>query len=92
MNTAPDAVDQNGLTDAVGAFFTYGPGFTNGIYVLSALGIALMVLSLIAWVHTENRRLQETVERLRLKNNGATSPSATSTGDTSTGAAYGMEV
>ncbi len=92
MNTAPDAVDQNGLTDAVGAFFTYGPGFTNGIYVLSALGIALMILSLIAWVHTENRRLQATVERLRLKHNGATTPGAASTDATSTGAAYGTEV
>ncbi len=92
MNTAPDAVDQNGLAEGVAAFFTYGPGFTDGIYVLSALGIALMILSLIAWVHTENRRLQEAVERLRLKNGGATSAGATSTGDTSTGAAYGTEV
>ncbi len=87
MNTAPDAVDQNGLTDAVGAFFTYGPGFTNGIYVLSALGIALMVLSLIAWVHTEDQRMRETVERLRIKNGDVTGADATSAG-----AAYGTEV
>ena len=70
MNSAPDAVDQNGLTDAAGAFFTFGPGFTNGIYVLTALGLALFVLAMIAWVHTENRRLTHTAERLRAKNGG----------------------
>lgn len=75
MNTAPDTVDQNGLTDAVTAFFTFGPGFTTGMYVLTILGIALMVLSMVAWVHLENRRLNEAADRLRVKNGGATSPS-----------------
>jgi hypothetical protein len=70
MNTAPDAVDANGLTDAVAAYFTFGPGFTTGMYVLTILGIALMALSWIAWVHTEDRRMRETVARLRAKNGG----------------------
>ncbi len=70
MNTAPDTVDANGLTDAVAAYFTFGPGFTMGIYVLTVLGILLLALSLVAWVHTEDRRLRETVERLRIKNGG----------------------
>jgi len=74
VNTAPDSVDQNGLTDAVAAFFTFGPGFTTGMYVLTVLGVALMALSLIAWVHTENRRLNEAADRLRAANGGATSP------------------
>lgn len=74
MNTAPDSVDQNGLTDAVAAFFTFGPGFTTGMYVLTVLGIALMALSLVAWVHTENRRLNEAADRLRAEHGGATSP------------------
>jgi hypothetical protein len=70
MNTAPDAVDANGLTDAVAAYFTFGPGFTTGMYVLTILGIALMALSWVAWVHTEDRRMRETVTRLRAKNGG----------------------
>jgi cytochrome c-type biogenesis protein CcmH/NrfF len=75
MNTAPESVNQNGLTDAVGAFFTFGPGFTMGIYVLTALGILLLAASLVAWVHTENRRLQETVDRVRLRDGGSTTGS-----------------
>lgn len=70
MNTAPDAVDANGLTDAVAAYFTFGPGFTTGMYVLTILGIALMALSWIAWIHTEDRRMRETVARLRAQNGG----------------------
>lgn len=70
MNTAPDAVDANGLTDAVAAYFTFGPGFTTGMYVLTILGIALMALSWVAWVHTEDRRMRETVARLRSQNGG----------------------
>lgn len=63
MNTAPDSVDQNGLTDAVGAFFTFGPGGTMGIYVLTILGILLLAAALVGWVHTENRRLLEFASR-----------------------------
>jgi hypothetical protein len=33
--------------------------------VLTVLGIILMAASWIAWVHTEDRRMRETVERLR---------------------------
>lgn len=69
MNTAPDAVDANGLTDAVAAYFTFGPGFTNGMYVLTILGIILMAGSWIAWVHTENRNMLESAARLRAANN-----------------------
>lgn len=75
MNTAPESVDQNGLTDAVGAFFTFGPGFTTGIYVLTALGILLLAGALVAWVHMENRHLQATVKRLRLRDGVSTTGS-----------------
>jgi hypothetical protein len=57
MNTAPDSVDQNGLTDSVAAFFTFGPGYTAGVYILTILGVLLMVGSIAAWMVTENRRL-----------------------------------
>lgn len=57
MNTAPDSVDENGLTDAVAAFFTFGPGYTAGIYILTILGVLLMIGAIAAWMVTENRRL-----------------------------------
>ena len=57
MNTAPDSVDENGLTDSVAAFFTFGPGYTAGVYVLTILGVLLMVGAIAAWMITENRRL-----------------------------------
>ena len=60
MNTAPDAVDAEGLTDAVAAYFTFGPGFTTGIYVLTVLGIILMAASWIAWASARRRCTRST--------------------------------
>ena len=56
MNTAPDSVDA-GWSDKVGAFFTFGPGYTTGTYILMALGFMLFVAALIAWVYTEDQKL-----------------------------------
>jgi len=56
-----DCVDKTG-----GGFMTFGPGSTYGpegqaadtaYYILTWLGITVMVLALIAWVVFENRRL-----------------------------------
>ena len=86
MNTAPDSVDQNGLTDAVGAFFTFGPGGTMGIYVLTVLGILLLAGALVAWVHTENRRLLEFASQHPQSSGGTmTSQHPQSSGGTMTG-------
>ena len=41
MNTAPDTVDA-GWSDKVAAFFTFGPGYTTGIYILVALGFTAL--------------------------------------------------
>jgi hypothetical protein len=53
---------------------TFGPGTTYGegaagaatsYYVLTWLGIAVMVLAMVAWVIYEDRRLKRHAERLR---------------------------
>ncbi len=64
MNTAPDSVDENGLAEGVAAFFTFGPGYTAGVYVLTILGVLLMIGAIAAWMATENRRLTEAARSL----------------------------
>jgi hypothetical protein len=66
MDTAPDSVDA-GWSDQVGAYFTFGPGETAGVWILTILGIALMTLALIAWFYLEDQKLKKQVERLRAK-------------------------
>jgi hypothetical protein len=56
------------LGDKVGAFWTFGPGAEGGragTYVMTVLGIILMVVSLIAWFWLENRKLRAQTELLR---------------------------
>jgi hypothetical protein len=64
MNTAPDSVDA-GWSDKVAAFFTFGPGYTTGTYILVALGFLLFIAALIAWVYTEDQKLNNQAEKLR---------------------------
>lgn len=64
MNTAPESLD-GGWSEEVAAYFTFGPGGTTCIYVLTALGFALFVVAMVAWVVTENRKLQAHAARLR---------------------------
>lgn len=77
MNTAPDSVDA-GWSDKVGAFFTFGPGSTNAIYLLTALGFLLFAGSLLAWVYLEDKKLDEQVDTLRRKGLPTTSEPAVS--------------
>jgi hypothetical protein len=62
---------------------TFGPGSTYGdggtsaatsYYVLTWIGIAVMVAVLVAWVLFEDRRLKRHVERLRGANGAADIP------------------
>ena len=49
-------------------FWTFGPGVEHdltGTFVLTGIGMLVMVVSLIAWVVQEKRRLAEHAERLR---------------------------
>jgi hypothetical protein len=52
-------------SDEVGAFFTWGPGYTTGVYILTALGFLLFVAALIAWMVDENRKVTAQAARLR---------------------------
>jgi hypothetical protein len=68
-----DFILQARYEDCAG-FMTFGPGSTYGdegaaaetaYYILTWLGITVMVLALIAWVLYENRRLVSQAVRLR---------------------------
>lgn len=68
-----DFILQANYEDCAG-FMTFGPGSTYGdegtaaetaYYVLTVLGIVVMVLALVAWILYENRLLVVNVARLR---------------------------
>lgn len=68
-----DFILQANYEDCAG-FMTFGPGSTYGdegtaaetaYYVLTVLGIAAMVIALVAWVIYENRTLVANVAKLR---------------------------
>jgi len=46
-------------------FWTFGPENSTGTYVLTALGIILMVVALIYWVWLENKKLTAQAALLR---------------------------
>ena len=52
-------------SEEISAFWTFGPGNSTGTYVLTVLGILLMVGSLIGWVLLEKRKLNAQAELLR---------------------------
>jgi hypothetical protein len=52
------------VTD-IGAFWTFGPGNSTGTYVLTVLGILVMVSALVGFVWLENRKLRAQAELLR---------------------------
>ncbi|MGH2990542.1 MAG: hypothetical protein ACRDMY_07985 [Gaiellaceae bacterium] len=47
------------------AYWTFGPGGSNGTYVLTVLGIILMVASFIGFVLLESRKLNAQAQLLR---------------------------
>ena len=61
----------DGFNTDITTFWTFGPAFgaesgsLTGTYVLTAIGMLVMVVALIAWVVQENRKLREQAERLR---------------------------
>jgi hypothetical protein len=52
-------------SEDITAFWTFGPGSSTGTYVLTVLGIILMVAALVGWVWLENRKLTAQAELLR---------------------------
>jgi hypothetical protein len=61
----------DGFNTDITTFWTFGPAFGSeggsltGTYVLTALGMLIMVVALIGWVVQENRKLRAQAERLR---------------------------
>jgi hypothetical protein len=53
------------FNENVTSFWTFGPEDSTGTYILTALGVILMVVALIGWVWLENRKLWAQAELLR---------------------------
>lgn len=53
------------FSEKVGAYWTWGPGSSTGTYVLTVLGIILMIAAFVGWVWLENRKLWAQTDLLR---------------------------
>jgi hypothetical protein len=53
------------FSENITSFWTFGPEDSTGTYILTALGVILMVVALIGWVWLENRKLWAQAELLR---------------------------
>jgi hypothetical protein len=53
------------FSENVTSYWTFGPEDSTGTYILTALGVILMVAALIGWVWLENRKLWAQAELLR---------------------------
>ena len=53
------------FSEKVTAFWTFGPANSTGTYILTVLGIILMIVSLIGWVWLENKKLTAQAALLR---------------------------
>jgi hypothetical protein len=60
-----DSFPYDEWSDDIAAFWTFGPQNSTGTYILTVLGIILMVGSLIGWVWLENRKLVAQATLLR---------------------------
>lgn len=52
-------------SEDITAFWTFGPGGSTGTYILTVLGVILMVAALIGWAWLENRKLWAQADLLR---------------------------
>lgn len=52
-----DAFPYDEWGEDIAAFWTYGPGNSTGTYILTALGIAAMLIAFVGFVRLENRKL-----------------------------------
>lgn len=60
-----DSFPYDRWSEQVSAFWTFGGGGSAGTYVLTVLGMILMVAALIGWVWLENQKLTAQRDRLR---------------------------
>jgi hypothetical protein len=64
MDTAPDSLN-DGWTDQITAYWTWGPGESTGTWILTILGIILMVVAILAFFYVEDQKMKAQVKRLR---------------------------
>ena len=60
-----DSFPYKAWSEDITAFWTFGPGGSDGTLVLTGLGMLLMVLSLVGWVWLEHQKLSAQAARLR---------------------------
>jgi uncharacterized iron-regulated membrane protein len=62
-------------TEDITGFWTFGPGFSTGTYIMTALGVIAMLAALVGFVVLEQRKLRAQAEFLRAAG-GFPAPSA----------------
>jgi hypothetical protein len=60
-----DSFPYDEWSDTVTDFWTFGPANSTGTYIMTALGIILMIAALIGWVVMEKRKLERQAATLR---------------------------
>jgi hypothetical protein len=60
-----DAFPYDEWGEEITAFWTFGPGGSTGTYILTVLGVLLMVSALVGFVVLENRKLAAQAALLR---------------------------
>lgn len=64
-----DAFPFDEWSEDISSFWTFGPGNSTGTYILTALGVAVMIVAFIGFVMLENRKLAH--QEATLKASGA---------------------
>ena len=60
-----DAFPYDEWSEDVAGFWTFGPGNSTGTYILTAVGIAAMLIAFVWFVRLENRKLAHQQAALR---------------------------
>ena len=60
-----DAFPYDAWSEEIAEFWTFGGANSTGTYIMTALGILLMVMSLFGFIRQESLRLEEQAARLR---------------------------
>ena len=60
-----DAFPFDAWSEEIAEYWTFGGANSTGTYIMTALGVILMIASLFGFVRQESRRLDDQAERLR---------------------------
>lgn len=52
-------------SEEIAGFWTWGPGSSTGTYILTAVGITVMLIAFVGFVRLENRKLEHQASTLR---------------------------